>query len=131
MRKQLDREIVIKRLHETRSKLRTAETFQISKEVLREHLDKWGVVIDFREALPFSHSSLPLFSVGQVVIWQPLKARQRCYGHDIAWAPVAAKIIRGRDKGGHYYIEITDKMARRMLVKSHYTVHENALKQST
>lgn len=69
--------------------------------------------------------------LGDIVMWVPRKARQKCYGHPIAMAPVRVLIKGNLQKGDVFSVEVLDAKDKRWLWKSRYSVPVMSLKEIT
>lgn len=67
------------------------------------------------------------FAAGQVVMWVPRKARQRCYGLPIAYEPLQVEIVSGPRVTGDYRVRIVAKHAQRFLTRPTYDVDGRSL----
>lgn len=67
--------------------------------------------------------------LGDIVMWVPRKARQKCYEHPIALAPVRVQIRSNLQKGGVFDVEVLDAKDKRWLWKSRYSVAVLSLKE--
>ena len=65
--------------------------------------------------------------IGDIVLLVPKKARQNCYEHPIAKAPVRVKLLHGPDVNGLFGVEIMDLKDRRWLSKKKYSVASHSL----
>lgn len=99
---ELDRDQVVAKLFELKSRHKTAQHFAISKETLNRRLKEWGVETDFR---PRAVPNFATFSVGEPVIWEPRTARQGFFGHPLGKAAVDCIVTSGPSKSNTYYVE--------------------------
>jgi len=67
------------------------------------------------------------YAKGTRVIWKPVKARAKCYGHPIATAPIPVEVLNGPDRNGHYNVKVLCHKAKAWLNRPKYTVGEAAL----
>lgn len=98
----LDRETVLAKLFELKNRVETARFFAISKESLNRRLKEWGIETDFR---PRASTTNETFQAGDLVIWEPKKARQGFFGHPLGKAPIECVIISGPSKDNVYYVK--------------------------
>lgn len=125
-----NRNLVVEKLMELKSRKKVAEHFNCNYKTLCGQLTKWGVTVSFRgQHLKNPHAMPSLFKKDQVVMWVPVTARQKCYGLPIATMPIKSRILADRTPRGNYKIEVIDSAARIQLRKSIFTIHENALKE--
>lgn len=68
------------------------------------------------------------FAKGSTVIWKPIKARAKCYGHPIATDPIPVTILSGPDRCGRYRVRIECKKSKAWLNKDEYGVYQAALR---
>lgn len=126
-----NRELILEKLLEFKSREKTAKHFGFSRETLTRQLKKHGINFSFRGArfLEAEMKATPKFEVGQVCMWTPVKARVGCFGLPIATMSIEVRILRLKHSTGHYYAEVVHLGHRAQLSRPCHLVHENALKE--
>lgn len=103
IRQNLSRDEVLTVLRETKNKLKTARRFAISKETLDQRLREWGEFTHFRREKQIP-TGVPIFAVGDRVIWRPSYSRPGFHGLPQGLAPWSCVVIRGPSASGYYTV---------------------------
>ena len=98
----LHRDRVVAKLFELKNRAETARYFAVSKETLNRRLKEWGVETSFK---PKATQSTEILSAGDLVIWEPKKAREGFFGHQLGKAPIECVVISGPSKDDTYRIK--------------------------